>query len=300
MSTDKIATTLQRIRNDKSLQHHFFTRLAAASKPLEWLIPLRDAGYFAPENNPRPQEVPNKKGYYVPSWNVLDTLKNIAVKLDAEPNDELSKTLLEIVDAIIAYRENGQRIDNYGTDWKLLEIIAYFPVKYIGPQHVRFIADALHGRRGNSPLEHEIGKAFLPKLIREGAKDLIIQLLDVILHYSKSDRAHINEYTSVMDPYYLKETLDTNKKGIEGVCTVEAAHVAITKMQEILREDKSQFNFVWIPAIEDHEQTKFPDRYECQLVHFVRDMLETANPNEIQSTVKDMLAQEHDIFRRII
>lgn len=299
MSTDKITKTLQRIKNDKSLEDHFFKKLTVASKPLEWLVPLRDAGYFDPAKNPRPKETPNKKAYYIPHWNILDALDNMAAKNEENPNDEVSKMLLEIVDGIITYRENGERIDNYRTDWKLLKTISHFPIKYISAQHIQFIKDALRPSIGTSLLDHEIGKLFLPKLIREGARDLIIELLDVILHYSKSDREYISEYISVIDPYYLKKTLDKNKKGISEICAVEAANVAITKMQEILREDRSQFNCVWIPAIEDHEQTSFPNKYECQLVHFVRDMLEAADPKEVEPIVKDMLVEEHDIFKRL-
>jgi hypothetical protein len=300
MSIDKITKTLQLIKNDKSLEDHFFKKLSVASKPFEWLVPLRDAGYFAPENNPKPQEVPNKKGYYTVShWNILDALENMAAKNEENPSDEVSRMLLEIVDGIITYREYGKRIDNYRTDWKLLETISHFPILYISAQHIQFIKDALRPSIGTALLDHEIGKLFLPKLIREGARDLIIGLLDVILHYSKSDEEDSREYISVIDPFYLKETLDKNKKGISEICAVEAANVAITKMQEILKEDKSQFNCVWIPAIEDHEQTSFPDRYECQLVHFVRDMLEAADPKEIEPIIKDMLGEEHDIFKRL-
>ena len=80
MSTDKIIKTLQIIKNDKSLEDHFFKKLAAASKPLEWLVPLRNAGYFDPAKNPRPKEAPNKKGYYIPHWNILDAFDNMAAK----------------------------------------------------------------------------------------------------------------------------------------------------------------------------------------------------------------------------
>jgi hypothetical protein len=299
MSTEKIASVLQTIRNDKGLEDHFFKRLAVATKPLEWLVPLRDAGYFDPAKNPHPQETPDKKGYYIPHWNILDALENMAAKNEEAPNDEVSKVLLEIVDGIIDYRENGKRIDNYRTDWKLLRTISYFPIEYIAPQHIQFIRDALRPSIGTSLLNHEIGKVFLPKLIREGARELIVGLLDVILGYIKSGRKHIDKYISVIDPYYLKQALDKNKKGISHICAVKAASIAISKMQGILREGKSQFNHVLIPAIEDHEQTGFPDEYECQLVHFVRDMLEAADPKEIEFIVKEMLGDEHDIFRRL-
>jgi len=297
---DKITSTLQRIKNDKSLEDHFFKKLAEATKPLEWLIPLRDAGYFAPENNPQPQEASNKKGYYtIPHWNILDALENMAAKNEENPNGDVFKMLLEIVDGIITYRENGERINNYRTDWKLLETITHFPIEYIGAQHIQFIKDALNSNIGASLLDHEIGKLFLPKLIREGARELILNLLEVILHFSESNRGSAREYISVIDSYYLKELLENNKKGISEICAVDAAIVAITKIREILNEDNSQFNYIWIPAIEDHEQTSFPDRYEYQLVHFVRDMLEAADPQQIVHIVEDMLGDEHDIFKRL-
>ena len=300
MPTDKIIQTLQIIKNDKSLENHFFKKLAVASNPLEWLDPLRKAGYFDPNKNPKPQEVPNKKDHYTVShWNILDALENMAVKNEENPNDEVSKILLEIVDGIIRYRENGERVNNYRTDWILLKVISRFPIEYIGTQHIQFIKDALQASIGITLLDHEIAKLFLPKLISKRARDLIIELLDVILHYRKSDSKYADKYISVIDPYFLKEALDNNKKGISEICAVEAAKVAITKMREIVKQDKSQFNCVWIPTIEDHEQTAFPDRYECQLVHFVRDMLEAAEPREIEPIVKDMLAEEHDIFIRL-
>ncbi len=302
MLTDEIIRQiLQLIKNNKSLEDYFFKKLAEASKPLKWLIPLRDREYFAPKNNPKPQEIPNKKNCYtIPHWNILNALENIAMKNEESPNSEVSKALHEIVDGILSYRKKGERIDNYGTDSKLLETISHFPIEYIGTQHIQFIKDALPSSIGTTLLDHGIGKLFLPKLVREEAVDLILRLFDVILHYSKSDdREHTREYISVIDPYYLKEALIKNKKGISKICAIEAANIAISKMKEILKEDKSQFNYVWIPAIEDHEQTRFPNRYECQLVHFIRDMLEAADSKEIKPVVQDMLVSEHDIFKRL-
>lgn len=300
MAEDKITKTLQIIKNDKSLEDHFFKKLAVATKPIEWLVPLKDAGYFDPGKNPRPQEVPNKKGYYtVPYWNILDALENMAVKNEENPSDEVTNILAEIIDSIITYRENGERINNFRTDWKLLTTISHLPIQNIGSRHIAFIKDALLPSFGTSLLDHEIGSLFLPKLTKERAVSLIVELLDVILHYRKSDGKSSREYLSVMDQYYLKEILDKNKEGIADVCAIEAAKVAISKMRGILAEDKSQFNYIWIPAIEDHEQTHFPDRYEYQLVHFLRDMLEAANPKEADAIVKDMLNDEHDIFKRL-
>lgn len=301
MAMDKITQTLQTIKNDKSLEDHFFKKLASASKPLEWLVPLRDAGYFSPEKNPSPQKVPNKEGCFtVPHWNILDSLVNMSVKNQEKPSADVSKILLEIVDGIINYRDEcGERITNYRTDWKLLEVISYFSIENIGEQHIKFIGDALCKSMGVSLLDRELGKLFLPKLIKEKAKNLIISLLEVILHYRKSDNKYSDAYVSVVESYYLNKALEGNKKGIAEICAADAANIAIAKMREILNEDSSQFNFVWIPAIEDHEQTSSPDKYECQLVYFVRDMLEAAAPKEVEPIVATLLKEESDIFRRL-
>lgn len=301
MAIDKITNTLQTIKNDKSLEDHFFKKLAAASKPLEWLDALRDAGYFSPEKNPSPQKVLNKEGYVtIPHWSILDSLVNMVVKNQEKPSADVSMKLLEIVDGIINYRdENGERITNFRTDWKLLEAISHLPIEYIGEQHIKFIDEALCQGMGASLLDRELGKLFLPKLIKEKAINLILQLLEVILHYRKSNNKFSDEYVSVIDNYYLVKTLEGNKRGIAEICAVEAAKIVIAKMREILNEDNSQFNYIWIPAIEEHEQTTSPDRYECQLVYFVRDMLEAASPKEVEPIVVTLLEEENDIFKRL-
>ncbi len=297
---DKFVKIIQSIHTDKVMEDHFFKKLSEASNPLEWLLPLLDAGHFDPSRNPLPEEAPNKKGYYIPHWNILDALENMALKNEEDSKDEVSKILLEIVNGIITYRtESGKRINNYRTDWKMLVTLSHFPIEYLSKHHLQFIKDALSQSEGLSLLDSEIGKLFLPKLIRAEAKELIIGLLDVILHYSKNKRKHFSEYTSILDSYYLKEILGKNKNGISKICAIEAANVALEKTREILRDEPSEFNYVWIPAIEDHEQNHFPDKYEFQLIHFIRDMLESVDPKEIEPIVKEMLGEEPEIFKRL-
>lgn len=297
---DKITKILQLIHSDKVMEDHFFKKLADASNPLEWLLPLRDAGYFNPEHNPGPEEALNKKGYYTPHWNILDSLENMAIKNEEEQKDEVSEIILGIVNEIIAYRnDKGERVNNNRTDWKILVTISHFPINYISEQHLGFIKEALDQNKGLTLIGQEIGKFFLPKLLKTESKELIIGLLDVILHFSKIERKHYSEYTSILDSYYLKETLDKNKNDISKICAIEAANVAIGKIWQILRDEQSEYNYIWIPAIEDHEQNHFPDKYEIQLVHFIRNMLQSANPKEIEPLVKEMLGKEHEIFKRL-
>jgi hypothetical protein len=285
MSVDKISETLQIIKNDKAREDYFFEKLSVAPNPLEWLIPLKEAGYFNPEKN------------MLPYWNVLGALENMSRKNELTPNNEVSKILKGIVDAII--NKDGQRVVNCRTDLSILRIVSYLPIEFISSDHIRFFKEILASNSRPALYDYEIGNSLLPKLIKENREDFILELLNVILHYEKSDNELACEFVSLIDSYYLKEILKKNGYGIEKTCGINAAKIGIRKISEILEKDNTQFNIIWIRTIENHEQTRFTDRYECILVHFVRDMLEKAEPKQIRTQIKELLHNKHNILKRL-
>lgn len=297
----RVDRIFQIIKNDKPQENYLFKKLASSPNPFPWLKPLKEKGYFDPKNNPPPQEVPDKKGYFtIPYWNVLGYLENVAIKNEMNPSDEITNTLLEIIDSIINFRNgDGERIENYRTDWIVIKIIFTPPVEKITERHIEFIKTALKSKWDTTLIAAEIGKTVLPKLINGKAIELVLKLLDVLLSYQKTKREITDEYTSIMDEYWLNEALKEHKPAIAELCGTEAAKIAINKIKSILKENKSQFNNIWIPTIEDHPQTSFPDRYECQLVHFVRDMFEFSEPKKIREEINNLLKEEHPIFKRI-
>jgi len=116
---DSQAERIFQLIKDKSQENHFFDVLASSSNPFPWLQPLMERGYFTPNNNPPPEEVPNQKGYFtIPRWNVLGYLENVAQQNANSPNDEITASIVSIVDSIINYKnEDDERIDNCTTDW---------------------------------------------------------------------------------------------------------------------------------------------------------------------------------------
>lgn len=298
---DTADRVFQMIKNDKPQEDYLFKKLASSTNPFPWLEPLKGKDYFNPINNPPPQEVPDKKGYFtIPYWNVLGYLENVAKQNAKTPSDEITDSLVEIVDSIINYRdEAGIRIENYRTDWIIIKIVFTLPVEKITTERIEFIGTALKSKWDTTLVAAEIGKTILPKLIASKSTEHISELLDVILDYKKVEGGITDEYTSVMDKYWLNEALKKHKLEILKICGIETAKVAIEKMLYITDEDKSQFNTVWIPTIEDHPQTSFPDRYECQIVHFVRDIYEQSNPADIKEEISYLLEKEHSIFKRI-
>ncbi|MDN5345965.1 MAG: hypothetical protein PWQ73_462 [Petrotoga sp.] len=302
----KASRIFQIIKNDEPQRNHFFKCLATSTNPFPWLKPLKEKGFFDPKNNPQPQEVPDRIGYFtIPYWNVLGYLENVAAKNEKAPSEEITNTLLEIINSIINFRnEKGERIENYRTDWVMVKIIFSLPIEKITKNHIEFIRISLRSKWDTTLVASEISQTVLPKLIDKEAEKLILQLLDAILDCQKSKKESFfeeekYEYVSIMDEYWLKEALKKHKAAIAKLCGIKAAKIAINKMKSIVKEDKSQFNNIWIPTIEDHPQTSFPDRYECQLVYFVRDMFELSEPQKIKEEIKNLLKEEHPIFKRI-
>lgn len=305
-SEEKAERIFQIIKNDEPQRNYFFEALKSSENPFPWLKPLKKRGYFDPQNNPPPQEVPDRKGYFtIPYWNVLGYLENVAYKIKENSDTEVIGTLLEIVDKIITYRdEKGERIENYRTDWVMIKIIFSLPIDQITKNHIEFTRLALTSKWDTTLVASEIGNSVLTKLLQAKVKDLVLNLLDIILSYKKEEKLYFEdkktyEYTSIMDEYWLNEALKKHKQKIAELCGIDAARIAISKIKKIVEEDISQFNNIWIPTIEDNPEADFPDSYECQLVHFVRDMFELSEPQKIKEEIENLLKEDHPIFKRI-
>ena len=297
---NRAAKIFQIIKNDKPQENYFLKKLTSSNNPFPWLKPLKEKGFFSPGNNPLPQEVPDKKGFTILRWNVLGYLENVGLQNAKKPSNEVTKLLLDIVNSIVNYRsEAGERIDNNWTDWFIVKIIFTLPIKNITKEHIKFIGTALKSEQDTTLVAAEIGRIVLPKLINNKAKELLLKLFDVILEYQNSNKGITGEYISTMDDIWLTKALKRHKLAIAKLCGIEAAKIAINIIRSILNEDKSQFNYIWIPTIEDHAQTSFPERYECQLVHFIRDMFEHSEPVKIKEDINNLLKEEHSIFKRI-
>ena len=296
--SEEIINTLKNILSEEALHSYFFKNLHST----KWLVPLKTADFFDPRNNPLPEEVPDRPGYFtIPYWSILSYLEIISKEDRKTPDREISQTLLEILNDIIIYRDkNGDRIDNYKTDWIMLVILSNLPSDLISGQHIEFIKDSLHSKWGSDLVASDLGKELIPVLIKDNRRDLIIQLVDVMLDYRKIDDQLGDKYFPVMDPYWLAETLKEHKPNIARLCGIEAAQKGVNKMKRILSEDNTRFHNSLISTIENHPQIHFPERYEVQLVQFVRDMYEYYPTSvEIKGYVKSMLLEDHPIFKRI-
>jgi SIR2-like domain len=299
----KIDRVLQIIKNDQPQRNYFFRKLLNASNLIIWLEPLKEHGYFNPKNNPKPKEVPDHKGYFtIPNWDILNYLERVSEKNSYHPETKVTKLLIEIIDSIIEYTdENGNRIDNYRTDWALIKIIFNLPIEEIKNKYIDYIGKALNSKWNTHLVDSEIQDTVLPLLLNSNSKELLLSLLDIILSYKKEIQKNgSSKYVSLMDEYYLFNTLKKYKFDIAKLCGIEAIALALNKIDRIISESKHEFDLIWIPTIEDHQQNSFLDKYETQLVHFVRDMLKFSDPLKMSPIIDELLKKEHQIYKRIV
>jgi len=284
-----------------SFQEYVFRRLDDPN----WLTYLYHYRFFTGNRNPRPVEVPEQTGYYsIPHWPALDYLERVARRLSEHPDQGTGQMLMKIVRSVSGFRdENGERIDNYGTDWFFVKIMALLPIEFFEVQDMDRIGIYLRSKwRASGLVGAEIGKSLLPKLLNEEATPLATRLLTIVIDCDIREREGRKELVPLMDEYWLNELMENNKVAIRTLCPLKAARIMLDKIEQIVSADKGQFNAIWIPAVEDHPQNRFPTRYQNILVRAARDFLDSApdkEPRKTQVLLEDLLRKEHPIFPRI-
>lgn len=294
--SDKNLDEIELYFGQKGIMDYFIRRIAGLIDndfdPNPWLNPLYVRKYFNPQNNP--ERYKSNSTYLTPIWNVLPFLRSISKK-NKDKENEYMEILIKIVDSLIEYKdEQGNRINNSVTDEAILEIISNFPEKCIKKHHVEFIRSILRSKENNTFVSADIKEEILPNFIDKGNKSLILELLDIILDYRDVDQ--IRGYSSLMERYWLHDTLKNYKSQIFDICKIKGINVAINKIKDIIANYDSG---VSVPVVENHPQNMIKDDYEYLLVSFIRDFFEISDPDEIRNTLIGLFNEDHSIFKRI-
>jgi hypothetical protein len=289
---------LQLIKNDPPLENHFFRKLIS----IEWLLPLRDAGYFDPDRNPKPQPT-EKEGYCtIPHWNVIGYLIKVSEQITEETDAKYAQGLMEIVRAISIYRtENEKSIDNYRTNWAFIKVMANLPTTFVEIEDIDLIHGFLDSGFDTSLVASELAKSLLPKLLRHGEKEKALRLVEIVTSVKWADQ-NGGRPVPLMDEYWLNELFEKTKKDISILCPLEAAHTITRKMEEIISKKPNEFSVAFIPTIDDHPENIFQNRFQNAFVRMVRDLLKAAlnvNKESATSTLDGLLKRDHSIFKRL-
>lgn len=295
-----ILRALQLISNNSSLERDLFRALSEHDNPLPWLPPLDKKGYLSAEKNPTPYEDPESPGsLFTDNWPVLWYLKNLAKVNFHNPRDRVTASLLKFINDVVSYEKNGERIQNWMTDNTIFDLICLLPKGEINLGHIENIRELLASDFDSIGISADIGESLLPRLIEEENTKLLLELLDVVLSFKETRGGSRREFESVLGNHWLIDALSKNKSRIAEICAEEAGKLGIQKITQLLEIDNSTFSYIWIPAIEENEQNHFPDRYESQLVQFVRDMLVVVVASRLEGIVRELLGAKHSILRRI-
>ena len=284
-------TTLKTMLKIESLNYYFFSSL----KQFNWLKPLNEAGFFNPENNPKPKPAEDGNGYYILSWSIFNYLEWISKSLPT--NDEsVVKELIKIINRIIDYkRENGKRIQNFRTDFSIFKILNNIPSDYITENHLSFIKNSLEIDFHSGLIGSELSKGFITKLTTDDKKELLLKLVDVVCSYKTIN----NDIEPLIEEYWFAGLIKKHKERLAEYSGKEIIEIIITRIKEIKKEDSGSFNVVWIPTIESHEQKSFPERYEAQLIDlFVECLIHLENDTLVEK-IRMLLEDDFDIFRRV-
>lgn len=298
ISTDSpseyIIYTLPNLLKEQSRECYFFSNL----KHIGWLVRLYEEGYFDASNNPFPIESQETPGAYsYPYWPILSYLDFVGNENLKKPKGSISKTLSQIIIDFYHFKdENGNRIDNYRTDYALFELIQTLPEEYIKDEHFLFIEAALKGQLG---YHLSFGfTEFIERLITFENKKLLLRGIDLLLMIHVHEGSYETIHSIFGNDELLRILSDVKPKIIQSL-GFDIYLKVYFKINEVLGLDNYAFSNFSIPTIEDHHQTSFPEKFSCQLVYFLRDILEILKHEEAYDILKVLLASKTPIFNRI-
>ena len=284
--TDEIRGTLHNLLEAEARQAYFFRELEFPA----WLEPLKEDGWFNPDQNPTLQEDPDQPGnFYYPIWHALEYASKISTYSETHVS-----VLVDIVNTIINYTDdNGKRIKNDRTDLQTIKIIGTFPIDRIELQHIAFMGTALKSESKYGLLDEEIGQTILPKLLNGSNRELTLTLLIIMLEVEFVE----SDIRSVMSDYWLETALKGQTQAIANLCGIEAAQIALEKTRAIAVANRFVLDF--IERVESDLSHLSHPSYAELIVSFTSTLFRFAEPDSIEQTVQVLLEDPHAIIRRI-
>lgn len=292
--TQEILKTLPHLLNTESRFVYFFNGLESA----KWLLQLEKEGYFDGSKNPESVESKDNPGYYsMPYWGILNYLEKIAKKNLDIPEKEITESLVRIIDNISQFKNaEEQRIENYRTDYTIFKIICTIPKNYLDERHFSIIKDSQQSKSGGF-IGHSYNE-FLERLISINDKKLLLQGVQLLLAFNVNE-GPFEKVNSIFRSYELQKILSDLKDKLITILGKDILNLSLQKVFEVIEKDQYSFNNISIPAIEDHEQTTFTDKYDCQLIYLIRDSLEKLSSEDIIETLNELIISEQPILRRL-
>jgi hypothetical protein len=288
---------LQLIKNDRPLEDHFFKKLTSA----EWLLPLKDAGYFDPSKNPKPQPTERAGFYTVPYWNVLNYLEKMSEQNAENGDPKHAETLMEIVRSISKYREEGKSVENYRTNAVLIRMMSNVSPLSVKIEDIEITRQFLESEWNTILVAVAICENLFSKLLKNREKEKVLKLLEIVISVKWTKKSYGDDIEPLMGEYWFNKLLEKNKIELANLFPLDSAKIIINKIDEIVTRRKIEFTGNWISLFQD-TQNPLVDTFQNLLVQFTRDLLSSAIRKDATVT-KDflsvLLTKDHSIFKRL-
>jgi len=283
----------------RGIKTYFLRKLGDSPEMVSWFIALNDKGFFRPDLNLSPVEAPQGSGQSVtPLWHALDFLVKLAASHGAE--EEIAQDLLSIFRQIADYKDaNGQRIENFRTDWLLTKMLFNLPARFLEEQDVERLAVFLDARWDTSLICGEIGTTGLPRIVEARRQHLCLSIIKELLVWRRSDKGNV---VPRVDTYWLRKALVDNRPGVAELCGFEAADIALGNIEELARArgflyySHGDLNIAGEPDV--IHSNSFPD----VVLRFARDMLLQSGdkkPDELMERTERLIGDDLPILRRL-
>lgn len=227
-SSDEAHELLTIIKSDDAYQQYLFGHVS----DIYWFLPLREEGYFSPQNNPHPTPSDQKGFYSIPEWNVLPYLEKVSRQVSTPGNEKYIDDLLAIIKEVSNYRDStGQHIDNYRTWYYFTKILINLPTEKIPEEIINLIPVWLDSKFSTSLFGAEISGKLLAKILNSDKPDdwkKAERLIDIItdIKWVPLPEAQRNiherdvEAKTVIEPHWLRKGFEENFERIGSVCSI--------------------------------------------------------------------------------
>ena len=244
--SDSDIDLLEEIESRKETTEYFLSK----TDKLKWLFPLKILGYLDVVNAPGPKlEDEKNRLYFIPKWEIMPYLVNVASKLKESANKEYRKVIYEFIYALSEERnKQGDALDNYRIFYSIIQILNELPSTLIPQKLIKCLPVWLNSKFGvELPGSELIGK-FIPKFLPPNASPSDTKKLTLLLEYVtrlRWEKAKPSYYDSGKQPklentYWLFKLLvdegfafRLGKQGLSNILTIFSQ-----RLKEVFRRER--------------------------------------------------------------
>ena len=294
----KEKNVLELIGRDISYSNYFFSKV----DDIKWFFPLKAMSFFSPEKIHK-----SEKGDFL-FWNILDYLERISKK--KENQAQFGKELIEIIDNIVQFSLNKNRINNHHIWWMCIKILNNIPFNIINENinvdKIRSWFEVFTEHcPGSNFLIQDIGEKLLPKFLEDGAKinekyEYAETIVDFLTELKRGkDKIGIRKKRVAVfrwDSYWIDKSLLKHSKLIGHKCSETLILNLLKKLKNAIEfkcsEHKTNFEIddeifnisvSRIPVDNDNpEEICFiNNEYQCLFSKFSKEQLKEKDKNDV-------------------